>query len=124
MRRDGAYQRPVAFLKAANPAAVKPKQYLQRTNAARDFAAGEVARPISRSKPMQCPRPTFRSHNISSNKFKDETYKQIFHAGHASHQAGFHSASAGAIALIGLMKLADRFVTDDWVCDTCGNTFS
>jgi len=61
---------------------------------------------------------------VSSNKFKDETYKQIFHAGHTGHQAGFHAASAGAMALIGLMKLADRFVTQDWVCDTCGSTFS
>ncbi|HEV7232908.1 MAG TPA: hypothetical protein VGN36_01585 [Sphingorhabdus sp.] len=71
---------------------------------------------------MQCPK--CYSHNVSSNKFKDDTYHKIAHAGHAGHRAGYHTFAAGAMALVGVMKLADKFVTADWRCDSCGWTFS
>lgn len=70
---------------------------------------------------MQCPK--CYSHNVSSNKFTDDTYHKILHAGQAGQHAGYPAVAAGAMALAGVLKLADKYVTDDWRCEN-GHTFS
>lgn len=70
---------------------------------------------------MQCPR--CGSHRVISNKFAEDTYKKVLHAGQAGQHAGYPVVAAGAMVVAGVMKLADRFVTADWRCEDCGHTW-
>lgn len=67
---------------------------------------------------MQCPR-CHQTDTVTSNKFTDETYHKILHAGQAGQHAGYPAVAVGAMTLAGLMKLADRFITYDWHCSNC-----
>ena len=64
---------------------------------------------------MQCPK-CHRFDTVVSNKFTEDTYDKILHAGKSGQHAGYTAVAFGAMTLAGVMKLADRFVTYDWRC--------
>lgn len=73
---------------------------------------------------MRCPNANCgRTDCITSNKFEEETYKKVLHAGHSGQHAGYPAVAAGAMVIAGGMKLWDRFISDDWRCTNCGTTF-
>lgn len=71
---------------------------------------------------MECPN-CGRTDRIKTEKFTEEAYEKVLHAGQVGQHAGYPTVAAASLVIASGMKLWDRFVAGASHCNNCGTNF-